>query len=452
MTLVSAKSGDSSLPQDTQNDLVFHPSVSTPPRWPGFYQQPIENDIIDGTDWIDSLWAVLHRTDFCRSTGCFVSTSRKLGEHVARYHTFKFSFIWLSHIQTKTLYTIYDIIEYRGYLESVCPGLINDVLREIGDNGSDTMAFSDDLRRRCKTAGPELERKMSMLQAIVIRQHRDFNPKTFVKTINYLRFGAYVILYCITLPLLFCLVASESSSASTTCLGYIGVISVYAITTVSEIHPPACELAQEVDSLNANTFQLIWAVRNVAGLLTLIAESEGSPMSDMLHAKLFLEAFQFSVCHNSLGSFYYPFGRLFKFLGGRQELLDLRSWLQELPSWTDKNFGAHHWNDHDVTSPRDNSLHYIPYQAPATRTRSIFPCVPRFSSIAVTRIYQKVFGRYSRSDLLPTTSSRQVEHQKVAATNTQASDTARVPVSTSSGIGLSRAIFRYSRSAAEDYV
>ncbi|KAK0431924.1 hypothetical protein EV421DRAFT_133121 [Armillaria borealis] len=183
MTLVSAKSGDSSLPQDTQNDLAFHPSVSTPPRWPGFYQQPIENDIIDGTDWIDSLWAVLHRTEFCRSTGRFVSTSRKLGEHVARYHTFKFSFIWFiirSHIQTKTLYTIYDIIEYRGYLESVCPGLINDVLQEIGDNGSDTMAFSEDLRRRCKTAGPELERKMSMLQAIVIRQHR-VSPNMFLQ-------------------------------------------------------------------------------------------------------------------------------------------------------------------------------------------------------------------------------------------------------------------------------
>ncbi|KAK0225264.1 hypothetical protein EDD85DRAFT_795458 [Armillaria nabsnona] len=263
MTLVSAKSGDSSLPQHTQNDPAPHPSVSTPPRWPDFHQEPIENDIIDGTDWIDFLWAVLvHCTDFYRSTGCFVSTSRRLGEHVARYHTFKFSFIWF-----------------------VCPGLINDILQEIGDNGSDTMAFSDDLRCRCKTSGPELECKMWMLQAIVTRQHRDFNPKNFVKIITYLRYSAYVILYCITLPLLFCLVASESSSD-------IGVISVYMITVVSETHPPACELAQEVDSLNANTFQLIWAVRNVAGLLTLIAESEGSPMSDMLHAELFLNTFQ----------------------------------------------------------------------------------------------------------------------------------------------------------------
>ncbi len=224
--------------------------------------------------------------------------------------------------------------------------------------------------------------------------------------------------------------------------------------SVSETHPPACEVAQEVDSLNANTFQLIWAVRNVAGLLTLIAESEGSPMSDMVHAELFLNAFQASVCHNSHGSFHYSFGRLFKFLRGRQELLDLRSWLQELPSWTDKNFGAHHWNDHDDTSPRDNTSHYIPYQAPSTQTRrrSIFLRIPRFSSIKVTRIYQKVFGRYSRTDLLPTTSSRQVEHQKVAATNTHASDTARVPESTASGIGLSMAISRYSRSAVEDYV
>ncbi|KAK0189553.1 hypothetical protein F5146DRAFT_630008 [Armillaria mellea] len=86
---------------------AFHPSASTPPRWPGFYRQPVKNDIIDGTDWIDVLWAVLHRTGFYRSTGCFVSTSRKLGEHAARYHTFRFSFIWFiirSHIKTNTLY------------------------------------------------------------------------------------------------------------------------------------------------------------------------------------------------------------------------------------------------------------------------------------------------------------------------------------------------------------
>ncbi|KAK0218412.1 hypothetical protein EDD85DRAFT_797790 [Armillaria nabsnona] len=255
MTLVSTKSGDSSLPQHTQNDPAPHPSVSTPPCWPDFYQEPIENNIIDGTDWIDFLWAVLvHRTDFYHSTGCFVSTSRRLGKHVVRYHMFKFSFIWF-----------------------------------------------DDLRRRCKITGPELECKMSMLQAIIIRQHRNFNPKNFIKTVTYLHYSTYVILYCITLPLLFCLVAFESSSVNTTCLGYIGVISVYMITMVSETHLPVCKLAQEVDSLNANTFQLIWAVRNIAGLLILIAKSEGSPISDMLHADLFLNAFQASTPFQVLG-------------------------------------------------------------------------------------------------------------------------------------------------------
>ncbi len=74
--------------------------------------------------------------------------------------------------RTKALHAIYDIIEYRGYLESVCAGLINDILQEIKDNGSEMVTFSADLRRRCKIAGPELEHKMSMLQAIVIRQHR----------------------------------------------------------------------------------------------------------------------------------------------------------------------------------------------------------------------------------------------------------------------------------------
>ncbi|KAK0431936.1 hypothetical protein EV421DRAFT_1911450 [Armillaria borealis] len=50
MTLVSAKSEGSS-PQDTQNDPAFSLPASTPPHWPDFYQQPVENDIIDGTDW-----------------------------------------------------------------------------------------------------------------------------------------------------------------------------------------------------------------------------------------------------------------------------------------------------------------------------------------------------------------------------------------------------------------
>ncbi|KAK0475060.1 hypothetical protein EDD18DRAFT_1116188 [Armillaria luteobubalina] len=325
---------DSSRPQFTQNDPAFHLSVNAPPHLPGFYQQPIENNIIDGTDWIDFLWPVIHCTDFHRSTECFVSMSKILGK---------------LHIQTKMLYTIYNMIEYQGYLES--------------------------------TVGPEIERKMSVLHALVIRQHNDFNPKTFVKTINCFCLGAYMILYCITLLLLFRLVGAKSSSAGTTCFGFIGIILVYVMTMVSETwHLPAYDVAQEIDNLNTNTFQLIWAVRNVAGLLNLIAESEGSQMSNVLHAELFLKTFRDS------------------FLGRHQELSDLRLWLQELPSWTDKNFSAHHWIACNIT-----------YQALLTQTccQSVFSCMPQFSSIKTTSIYQKVFGTYSCGDILLMNAYRQ---------------------------------------------
>ncbi len=304
---------------------------------------------------------------------------------------------------------------------------------------------------------------------------QDFSLENLVKTISYLQYGglAVVFLICCALhletfvpalspwlsdesPILFVLYALCSSVV--TCSTQVGIFLIPMVTDYCSprlalgARFPACQLVLEADGLNTNTFQLIWAVRDMAGLLTLIAESDGSPMSDVLHAERFLKAFQYSVCHDSFDSFYHSFERLVKFLGGRQELLDLRSWLQELPSWTDKNFGAYHWTDHDDISPRDNTSHYIPYQAPSTQTRrrSIFPRVPRLSSIAVTRIYQKVFGRYSRSDILPTTSSRQVEHQNYATTNTKTSDTVPVPLSAASGDGLAMAIFGYS-CAVEDY-
>ncbi len=58
-------------------------------------------------------------------------------------------------------------------------------------------------------------------------------------------------------------------------------------------------MAGRVDRLNVETFRLIWAVRDMAALLTLIAEAECSPLWDVLHAKRFLEAFRASVCHFS---------------------------------------------------------------------------------------------------------------------------------------------------------
>ncbi|SJL11152.1 uncharacterized protein ARMOST_14555 [Armillaria ostoyae] len=331
MTLDSAKSGVFNHPKNLQHSPDFRPPACTPlsPQWPGFYRQPIECDIIDGTGWIDFLWAVLHRTDppLYRASGCFDSTSRQLGLHLTLHHQCILSpiqFLTKSHVRTKTLHAIYDILEYRGYLESVFPGLISDILQEIKDNGSDTVEFSVDLRQRCKTAVPELEYKMSMLQAVVIRQHRDFNPKKLAKTITCLYFGGIAIVF-----LVFALLYPWNPIESTfdSCLVDIGIFCAFTVRITSGLQPHASDIVHDVDVLNTSTFELIWAVRDVAGLLTCIAES---PLSDVLHAEQFLKAFQAS------------------FLGGREELSKLRSWLQGLPSWTDKNFVAHYWNDRDV--------------------------------------------------------------------------------------------------------
>ncbi|KAK0421605.1 hypothetical protein EV421DRAFT_1747137 [Armillaria borealis] len=130
-----AKSGGSSYLQDTQN------ASACCPQSPGFYQLPIENDIIDGTNWIDSLWEDLHSVNpssNCTSR-CFDSTSRNICKLIR--------LMIKSHVQTNTLHAIYDILEYRGYLESVCPGIINDILQEIKDNSSEMVTFSADIRR-----------------------------------------------------------------------------------------------------------------------------------------------------------------------------------------------------------------------------------------------------------------------------------------------------------------
>ncbi|KAK0200836.1 hypothetical protein DFS33DRAFT_1386782 [Desarmillaria ectypa] len=293
MTLDSVKLGGSGPHQNLQHSPTFRPPTCIHSRWSGYYQQPIENDIIDGTGWIDFLWAVLHRTNpssYCASR-YFDSTSRKLGR------------LTKSHVRTKILYAIYDILEYRGYIESVCSGLINDILQEIKDSSSD-------------------------------------------------------------------------------------------------VHIPT----------------------------DLGSESEDSPLSDVLHAERFLKAFRTS------------------FLGRHEELSKLRSWLQELPSWTDENFAAHHWND------RDNNLlltHYIAYQAPWTHAQSVFPRISRLSSIAATRIYTKVFRTISRSDdgNLQMASSQQNEHRHLATAKLEASTAAPIPVSTAC---LSTASSSYSQSVAQD--
>ncbi|KAK0189555.1 hypothetical protein F5146DRAFT_1001807 [Armillaria mellea] len=359
------------VPQDTQKDPTFHPSASTPPNWSGFYQRPIENDIMDGTDWIDSLWKILHRED-PSSSYC---TSRCLTPRLGMYLERSLSCLKhdeVAHTQTKTLYTIHDILECRGYLKSVCPGLINDILQEIKDNNSDTIA------------GPELEDKMSMLQVVVTRQHRLRDP-------------------------------DESGCARWV---FTWLVSAWFATSVtSTAHLRSHDIVSEFDDLNINAFQLIWAVRDMVGLLTLIAESEDSSFPGVLYAERFLKASRVSVV------------------------------AQERRGWTDQNFRAHHWNDHD------NNLLRTRYTAcQALPARRIFSRISPFSSMAATRIYTKVFRVISRSDSrkFQTDSSRQNGYRRLATVKPEASTTAPVPASIASGDDLSMTNSSYARTDAQD--
>ncbi|KAK0431935.1 hypothetical protein EV421DRAFT_1742747 [Armillaria borealis] len=212
MALDRAKSGVSNHPKNFQHSPDFHLPACTPPspQWPGFYQQPIKCNIIDGTGWIDFLWEVLHHTDppLYHASGCFDSTSRILGLHLTLHHR-----CLLSPVQL-------------GYLESVFPGLISDILQEIKDNSLDTVEFSVNLRQRCKTVVLELEYKMSMLQAVVIRQHRDFNPKKITKIITCLYYGGIAIVF-----LVFALLYPWNPIESTfdSCLVDIGIFCTFMV-------------------------------------------------------------------------------------------------------------------------------------------------------------------------------------------------------------------------------
>ncbi|PBK69590.1 hypothetical protein ARMSODRAFT_957274 [Armillaria solidipes] len=349
MTL-NIKSRESSLPQntfaiptlDSESLSIVSKAVGAPSHWADFYQLPVANDITIGTKWIDTLWEVLHRRTPAsyHASGSFAFTSKSLSDRFTKNfkdHGLLIQLFIRPHVRTKTLYAIYDILEYYGHLEIVCPGLINDILQEIKDGNSDSMSFSVSLRHRCKIAAPQLERETRMLQKVVIRQHKDLGAHNVPRYFEYLLWGAGALTSVCTLWLLALVLSGTDSDPAFTIFVICVAPPICLIRMMIQKYPRALWLVHDADVLNTNAFQLIWAVRDMAALLTRIAETEGSSLCDVSHAERFLEAFRAS------------------FLGGREELSKLRSWLQELPNWTDKNFSAHHWNDHDVASP-DNDV------------------------------------------------------------------------------------------------
>ncbi|PBK80661.1 hypothetical protein ARMGADRAFT_1068900 [Armillaria gallica] len=334
MTLDIAKPGGS------KNRRNAPASAGTPPHWADFYRLPVENDIIAGTEWIYCLWAVLHRAtppSYCTFSE-LDKTARKLCSLLSfREESISLRLAIKAHTRTETLHAIYDILECQGYLQSVFPALINDILQETRASESDCVTFSVDLRRRCKNFGPILERKISKLQKVVIRQHGNLNLKNCVIFLNCLIRGLLTLAFVSALwafALTFSGIPPKSRILDFECI-FLLFCPLLAMIT-SDTSSCAQKIVSYVDTISTDTFKLIWAVRDMAGLLALIAESDRSPLTDVSHAKRFVEAFQAS------------------FLGGHSVLLDLRYWLQGLPDWPDKNFVAHYWDDRDCNNADDD--------------------------------------------------------------------------------------------------
>ncbi|PBK80656.1 hypothetical protein ARMGADRAFT_1171790 [Armillaria gallica] len=341
MTLDIAKleGSKSAFPKKFRNTPA---SADTPPHWADFYQLPVENDIIVGTEWIYYLWAVLHRTaspSYCAS-GALDKTARELcallTQSGAGDKSIPFKLIITAHIRTKTFHAIYDMLECQGYLQSVCPGLIDDILQEIQASESDNVTFSVDLRRRCKIAGPILEHKMSTLQRVVIRQHRNLNLK------NHARFLKCLLRGMLTLAFVFALLVFALSfvgiAPDSRFLNFFSPILPMCpglVMMTSNASSYACSVVSQVDTMNTDALKLIWAVRDMTGLLALIAESDSLPLTDASRASRFIKAFRTS------------------FLGDRSLLSKLRRFLQELPDWHDKDFAAHYWDDCKRASAND---------------------------------------------------------------------------------------------------
>ncbi|PBK72011.1 hypothetical protein ARMSODRAFT_797614 [Armillaria solidipes] len=338
MTLDVAKPGGS---KNLRNGPT---SADTPPHWADFYQLPVENDIIAGTEWVYGLWAVLHRTatpSYCAS-GALDKTARELcallTQSGAGDTSILFKLIITAHIRTNTFHAIYDILECQGYLQSVCPALIDDILQEIKASESDNVTFSVDLRRRCKIAGPILEHKMSTLQKVLIKQHRNLNLKNHARFLNCLFRGMLTLAFVFALSvfaLTFVGIAPDSRF-----LDFLSLILPFCpglVMMTSSASSYACSIVSQVDTMNTDVFKLIWAVRDMTGLLALIAESDRFPLTDASRASRFIKAFRAS------------------FLEGGWVLLGLRWFLQELPDWRDKDFAAHYWDDCEHANADDGS-------------------------------------------------------------------------------------------------
>ncbi|PBK69588.1 hypothetical protein ARMSODRAFT_168956 [Armillaria solidipes] len=85
---------------------------------------------------------------------------------------------WYTHPKLLRILLSYrDFCEYNSSLDSSCQALVADILQEIHDSRSDTVHFTVDIRKQCKVLGPKIEAEIFILQTLMEKRYRLFNPE-----------------------------------------------------------------------------------------------------------------------------------------------------------------------------------------------------------------------------------------------------------------------------------
>ncbi|KAK0467958.1 uncharacterized protein EV420DRAFT_437141 [Desarmillaria tabescens] len=264
---------------------------------------------------LDFLWVALHRGTPLASyhaAETFSSAAIELIDALLLPSCWEI-LIWpvaRSHIP-RVLCTADTILDSEQHLTDTCYGLIGDILREIDSDGAVSRAS---LRSRCKTASLTIKRETQMLESVMKKLENDLNPKRMRRFYNCLFYFSAVLCLLVGLPTFIFIVSPKLVTRGLSFTYLMAFLAYWAQDAYFYVY----KVSRPLKRLHIETLTLIWAWRDMRGLLTLISKSESLQLFDISHAKTFLEAFQWS------------------FMGGHVELWKTRSKIQSLSGFADK--------------------------------------------------------------------------------------------------------------------
>ncbi|PBK72012.1 hypothetical protein ARMSODRAFT_1016998 [Armillaria solidipes] len=302
-------------------------------HWADFYQIPIKDNIIINDRFIECLWYILHPKNSSlryHAAENFSSAAIELIDLVCSPFYWNI-LVWpftRPHI-TRVLCTVDTILDSEQHLGDTCYELIRDISREI-DSGSVA-----GLRNRCKAARLTIERETWRMEFMMYKLRKDFNPMGVREA--YQRLAKYSGILCASVFILLIVAAffvsdvSEEWAIRGFTLAYLlGYLAYEGLGASIPMYSTASALHQVYYAV----LQSVWAWRDMRGFLKLIAELEGSQLSDAshAHAKRFLDAFQAS------------------FMDGHVELWKTRSKIQTLTKFADELQAMKEQDSHEDSS------------------------------------------------------------------------------------------------------